>query len=86
MLEKRYKPYIPFSLAKLLKKKKLLGINAFNKFMLLRAEERYGNADGFFTVEEQNLAFGELYEAGNGQNVRFDTSDQRLVLGLRLAF
>ena len=60
--------------------------SAFDKFMLLRAEERFGNADGFFTVEEQNRAFGELYEAGFGQTVRFDTSDQLFRLGLRLAF
>lgn len=60
--------------------------DAFNKFMLLRAEERFGNADGFFTVEEQNRAFGELYENGFGENVRFDTSDQSFRLGLRLAF
>ncbi|MFO7588421.1 MAG: TonB-dependent receptor [Gemmatimonadota bacterium] len=60
--------------------------NSYNKYMLLRAEERYGNADGFFTVEEQNRAFGELYENGFGQDVRFETSDQLFRLGLRLAF
>jgi hypothetical protein len=60
--------------------------NAFNAFMLLRAEERFGNGDGIFTVEEQNRAFGQRWEDNFGQNVRFERSDQSLRLGLRLAF
>ena len=58
----------------------------FNKFMLLRAEERYGNGDGIYTVEEQERAFGERYEDIWGENVNFRTSDQSFRLGLRLAF
>ena len=58
----------------------------FNKFMLLRAEERYGNGDGIYTVEEQERAFGERYENAWGENVNFRTSDQSFRLGLRLAF
>ncbi|MCL7968881.1 MAG: TonB-dependent receptor [marine benthic group bacterium] len=60
--------------------------NDFNKYMLLRAEERWGNGDGFFSVEEQNRSFGELYEDNFGQDVRFETSDQMFRLGLRFAF
>ncbi|MDT8435842.1 MAG: TonB-dependent receptor [Gemmatimonadota bacterium] len=60
--------------------------NDLNKFMLLRAEERWGDGDGFFSVEEQNVAFGQLYENNFGQDVRFETSDQNFRLGLRLAF
>lgn len=58
----------------------------FNKFMLLRAEQRFGNGDGIYTVEEQERAFGERYEDIWGEDVRFRTSDQSFRLGLRLAF
>ena len=58
----------------------------FNKYSLMRAEERWGNGDGVFTVEEQNVAFGQNYESNFGQNVRFETSDQLFRLGLRIAF
>ena len=58
----------------------------FNKFMLLRAEERYGDGDGIYTVEEQERAFGQRYEDAWGENVAFRTSDQSFRLGLRLAF
>jgi len=57
----------------------------FNKYSLMRAEERWGNGDGVFTVEEQENAFGQDYESAYGQNVRFETSDQLLRLGLRIA-
>jgi hypothetical protein len=60
--------------------------NDFNKFMLLRAEQRFGNGDGIFTVDEQNVAFGQVYENNFGVNSRFQTSDQLMRLGLRLAF
>ena len=58
----------------------------FNKYSLMRAEERWGNGDGVFTVEEQNIAFGQGYESAFGSNVRFETSDQLFRLGLRIAF
>jgi hypothetical protein len=67
----------------------------FNKFMLMRAEERWADdpatdvveqGDGIFTVEEQERAFGQGYENGFGQDVRFERSDQLLRLGLRIAF
>jgi hypothetical protein len=60
--------------------------NEFNKYMLLRAEERWGDGDGYFSLEEQNRAFGQLYEDNFGQDVRFETSDQMFRLGMRLAF
>jgi hypothetical protein len=59
---------------------------SFNKFSLMRAEERWGNGDGVFTVEEQETAFSQNYDNDFGQNVRFDRSDQLLRLGLRIAF
>ena len=58
----------------------------FNKFMLMRAEDRWGDGDGIFTVEEQEIAFSRGYEHGFGQDVRFERSDQLLRLGLRIAF
>ncbi len=60
--------------------------NDFNKYMLMRAEERYGNGDGVFEVEEQEAAFKQRYDTFAGSNVRFQTSDQQLRLGLRVAF
>ncbi|MDH3426810.1 MAG: carboxypeptidase regulatory-like domain-containing protein [Gemmatimonadota bacterium] len=60
--------------------------NPFNVFMLLRAEQRFGNGDGIFTVEEQETAFGQIYEHNVGVNSRFKTSDQLMRIGLRIAF
>jgi hypothetical protein len=60
--------------------------NTFNKFMLLRAEERFGDGDGVFTVEEQNVAFGQLWEATRGLENVFRISNQSLRLGVRLSF
>jgi len=57
----------------------------FNKYMLLRAEERYGNGDGIFTVEEQELSFGQDWEAWRGRYLLVD-SNQNLRLGFRIAF
>jgi len=58
----------------------------FNKYSLMRAEERWGDGNGVFTVEEQTIAFGQAYESAFGSNVRFKTSDQLFRLGLRIAF
>jgi hypothetical protein len=60
--------------------------NDFNTFMLLRAEERFGNGDGVFSMDEQERAFGQRYDNAFGQDVRFERSDQSFRLGLRLAF
>jgi hypothetical protein len=54
--------------------------------MLLRSEQRFGNGDGIFTVEEQEAAFGNIYENNFGVKSRFERSDQLMRLGLRLAF
>ncbi|MFQ5747663.1 MAG: TonB-dependent receptor domain-containing protein [Gemmatimonadota bacterium] len=59
--------------------------NTFNTFMLMRAEQRFGNGDGIFTVEEQDFAFGRVYETSFGKD-QFKTSNQVLRLGLRLSF
>jgi hypothetical protein len=68
----------------------------FNKYALMRAEERWGiddpstdvneRGDGIFTVEEQTVAFGQTYQSNFGRDVRFETSDQLFRLGLRIAF
>ena len=54
--------------------------------MLMRAEKRYGNEDSVFEVEEQEEAFKQRYDTFADSNVRFQTSDQQLRLGLRVAF
>jgi hypothetical protein len=59
--------------------------NDFNKYMLMRAEQRWGNGDGVFAVEEQEAAFGQSWEYSRGQYV-LAPSNQSLRLGLRLAF
>lgn len=59
--------------------------NDFNKYMLLRAENRYGDGDGVFTVDEQRTAFAELYDATWGFP-RLVVSDQSLRLGVRVSF
>jgi hypothetical protein len=60
--------------------------NSFNTFMLLRAEERFGDGDGVFSVAEQEAAFGQFYENEFGADTRFRTSDQLMRLGVRLTF
>jgi len=60
--------------------------NDFNKFMLMRTEQRFGNGDGVFTVEEQEVAFGSVYDVTNGASDRFIISNQSLWLGIRLRF
>jgi len=59
--------------------------NDFNKYMLMRAEQRWGNGDGVFAVEEQEVAFGQQWESSRGQ-YSLAPSNQSLRLGLRLAF
>ncbi len=60
--------------------------NQFNVFMLLRAEQLFGDGDGVFTVEEQEKAFSQSFEHAFGEEARFETSDQLMRLGLRIAF
>jgi len=59
--------------------------NEFNKFMLMRAEQRWGNGDGIFTVEEQEASFSQDWDYYRGEYV-LAPSNQSLRLGLRLAF
>lgn len=59
--------------------------NDFNKYMLMRAEQRFGDGDGVYTVEEQTEAFAQEYEWFRGE-YRLAPSNQSLRLGLRLAF
>jgi len=59
--------------------------NKANVFALLQAEQRYGNGDGVFTVEEQDRAFGAFYDLFWGvQN--FVESTQRMRLGFEINF
>jgi hypothetical protein len=59
--------------------------NAYNTFMLMRAEQRFGNGDGIYTVEEQERAFGQDYIWFRGE-YRLSPSNQSLRLGLRVSF
>ena len=59
--------------------------NSYNTFMLMRAEQRFGNGDGIYTVEEQTTAFSQDWEFFRGEQ-RLAPSNQSLRLGLRLAF
>jgi len=59
--------------------------NSFNTFMLMQAEERFGNGDGIFTVEEQTEAFSQDWYHSQGEQV-MAPSNQSLRLGLRLSF
>ncbi|MGB5303387.1 MAG: TonB-dependent receptor [Gemmatimonadota bacterium] len=59
--------------------------NSYNTFMLMRAEQRFGNGDGIYTVEEQTRAFAQDWEYFRGEQ-RLAPSNQSLRLGLRLAF
>jgi len=59
--------------------------NSYNTFMLMRAEQRFGNGDGIYTVEEQTMAFAQDWEYFRGEQ-RLAPSNQSLRLGLRLAF
>jgi len=56
-----------------------------NAYSLQAAEERWGNGDGLFTVEEQREAFGGYYDLFNGEQW-FRQSDQSLRLGLEVVF
>ena len=59
--------------------------NSYNTYMLMRAEQRFGNGDGIYTVEEQERAFGQDFEYFTGVS-RLAPSNQSLRLGLRLSF
>ncbi len=52
---------------------------------LHRVHVGVGNGDGIFTVEEQELSFGQDWEAWRGRYLLVD-SNQNLRLGFRIAF
>ncbi|HUF11688.1 MAG TPA: carboxypeptidase regulatory-like domain-containing protein [Longimicrobiales bacterium] len=59
--------------------------NELNRYALVKAEERFGDGDGVFTVEEQERAFGAYYDLVNGRH-RFIDSNQSLRLGVEVVF
>lgn len=59
--------------------------NELNKYMLLKAEERFGNGDGLFTVAEQKAAFGANYDLNNSP-LRNRNANRSLRLGLEFIF
>lgn len=59
--------------------------NILNQYSLLQAEQRFGNGDGIYTVEEQERAFGAFYDLFNGEQY-FVESDQSLRLGVEVVF
>jgi hypothetical protein len=52
---------------------------------LVRAEERWGNGDGLFTLDEQRRSFGAVYDVYRGDN-NFVGAGRRMRLGLELNF
>lgn len=61
--------------------------NEVNRYMLARAEERFGNGDGVFTVAEQTEAWGTYFNYISGGSAwRLRTSNQSLRLGLEFVF
>ena len=52
---------------------------------LIRAEERFGNGDGVFTLAEQQAASDASYMVNRGTN-SFTGQGRRLRLGLELNF
>jgi hypothetical protein len=53
---------------------------------LVRAEERYGNGDHRYTVEEQRRASAALYAVNRGGRHRFGAEPRRARLGLEMRF
>jgi hypothetical protein len=61
--------------------------NEVNRYMLARAEERFGDGNGVFTVAEQTAAWGSYFNyISNGAAWRLRTSNQSLRLGLEFVF
>ena len=56
-----------------------------NCVYLIRAEERFGNGDGVFSLAEQNRASQALYYAGRSE-ASFTAAPRRIRLGLELNF
>jgi hypothetical protein len=58
---------------------------AANCVYLIRAEERFGNGDHVFTIDEQTAAINALYEAGRGVQVHTEPG-RRARLGFEVNF
>jgi hypothetical protein len=59
--------------------------SAANCIYLIRAEERFGNGDGTYTVEEQSRAINALYDAGRGEQEQ-TAPGRRARLGFEINF
>jgi hypothetical protein len=59
--------------------------NAVNRHMLHRAEQRYGNGDGIYTVAEMSAAVGAYLDLLGGQQWLSDEG-RSLRLGVELRF
>jgi hypothetical protein len=58
---------------------------AANCMYLIRAEQRFGDGDGEFTVDEQTNAINALYDAGRGEQLQLGVG-RRARLGFELNF
>jgi outer membrane receptor protein involved in Fe transport len=58
---------------------------AANCVYLIRAEERFGDGDHIFTVDEQSRAINALYDAGRGEQVHTEPG-RRARLGFEINF
>jgi hypothetical protein len=52
---------------------------------LIRAEQRYGNGDGIYTVAEQTEAINALYDVARGEQQHVGPG-RRARLGLEISF
>jgi hypothetical protein len=58
---------------------------AANCLYLIRAEERFGNGDGTYTIEEQTRAINSLYDAARGEQEQ-TAPGRRARLGFEINF
>jgi len=58
---------------------------AANCVYLIRAEQRFGNGDGIYTVEEQSAAINALYDVARGEHQQFGFG-RRARLGFEINF
>ena len=58
---------------------------AANCVYMIRAEERFGNGDHIFTVDEQSTAINALYDAGRGEQEQ-TAPGRRARLGFEINF
>jgi hypothetical protein len=52
---------------------------------LIRAEQRFGDGDGVFTIEEQSRAINALYDVARGEHAH-TAPGRRARVGLEIAF